>query len=281
MARFSLGERLDRGWSRAATELVKAFGVTVGRVLRIAPMRVAYFASLLALALAVVACSRSENVSGSAHREPPAATASVEPALGPVAEPSAAASVGPLAEPTPNAVAEPSAAAPVGPLAELASALPVIDGDALIERIRKSGNKGVIVTAFASWCDPCREELPLLQAMAAKVAKRGVPIWVVSMNEPDAVPAAKSLLDTLKVTLPAFAAAPPLQAFKVAVNPRWPGMIPASFLFDATGKLRYFWAGEVYEKELVPVVEGFLAGKHIDGTSDFGNAPGATQAGHE
>jgi hypothetical protein len=58
-------------------------------------------------------------------------------------------------------------------------------------------------------------------------------------------------------------------------------MIPASFLFDSTGKLRYFWAGEVYEKELLPVVEGFLRGKDIDGTSDFGNAPGATQAGHE
>ena len=58
-------------------------------------------------------------------------------------------------------------------------------------------------------------------------------------------------------------------------------MIPASFLFDAAGKLRYFWAGEVYEKELLPIVEGFLAGKHIDGTSDFGNAPGATQPGHE
>ncbi|MEI9949434.1 MAG: hypothetical protein WDO74_10730 [Pseudomonadota bacterium] len=50
-------------------------------------------------------------------------------------------------------------------------------------------------------------------------------------------------------------------------------MIPVSFLFDATGKLRYFWAGEVYEKELVPIVEGFAAGKHIDGVSDFGLAP--------
>jgi hypothetical protein len=54
-------------------------------------------------------------------------------------------------------------------------------------------------------------------------------------------------------------------------------MIPVSFLFDATGKLRYFWPGEVYEKELVPIVEGFVAGRHIDGTANFGLAPGATQ----
>jgi len=223
------------------------------------------------LALSLTACSRNENEGRAAAREQPAPLSVAPPG---VASPSVAA---PSASP-PSVAAS---GAPVGPLAALASPLPVIAGDELIERIRRSGNKGVIVTAFASWCDPCREELPLLEVAAPKIAKRGVPIWVVSMDEPDAVPAARALLDSLHVTLPAYAAAPPLQAFKLAVNPRWPGMIPASFLFDATGKLRYFWAGEVYEKELLPIVEGFLAGKHIDGTSDFGNAPGATQPGHE
>ncbi len=168
----------------------------------------------------------------------------------------------------------------LGPTVEAASALPVTTGEALIARIEQSGNKGVIVTAFASWCDPCREELPLMQAANAKTQARGVPVWVVAMDEPDAVPAAKALLDQLHVTLPAYAAGPTLQAFKLALNPRWPGMIPASFLIDATGKLRYFWAGEVYEKELLPIVDGFIAGKQIDGTADFGNAPGATQPGH-
>lgn len=177
-------------------------------------------------------------------------------------------------------VAAPSNEPALGPTLEAASALPITSGEALLERIKTSGNKGVIVTAFASWCDPCREELPLMQAMSAKVAPRGVPIWVVAMDEPDAVPAAKALLDELHVTLPAYAAGPTLPAFKLALNPRWPGMIPASFLIDATGTLRYFWAGEVYEKELLPIVDGFLAGKQIDGTADFGNAPGATQPGH-
>jgi hypothetical protein len=30
-------------------------------------------------------------------------------------------------------------------------------------------------------------------------------------------------------------------------------MPPASFLFDETGKLRYFWGGEAFESEIVPV----------------------------
>jgi len=182
---------------------------------------------------------------------------------------------------TPSAPADSVAA--FGPRADLAqnTALPVVDGPALIEKIRQSGHKGVVVNAWASWCDPCREELPMLARVAPKFAAQGVPIWLVSVDDPESYAAAKGVLESLHIDLPAFAAAPPLQAFKLAMTPKWPGMIPVSFLFDGTGKLRYFWAGEVYEKELTPVVEGFIAGKHIDGTSDFGLAPGATQGSHE
>ena len=162
-----------------------------------------------------------------------------------------------------------------------APALPIVDASALLQKIKGSGQRGVVVNAWASWCDPCREELPMLARVAPKLAARGVPIWLVSVDDPDGFAAAKALLDSLHITLPAFAAAPPLQDFKLGVNPHWPGMIPVSFLFDGAGKLRYFWPGEVYEKELVSIVEGFVAGKHIDGTANFGLAPGATQGpGH-
>jgi thiol-disulfide isomerase/thioredoxin len=189
---------------------------------------------------------------------------------------------------TANAQPEPAADTAVGPLAELVpsatpgSALPLVDGPTLLQKIKDSGNKGVVVNAWASWCDPCQHELPMLARVGPTLAAKGVPVWLVSVDDPGGFSDAKSLLQRLQVDLPTFGAAPPLSAFKLALNPKWPGMIPVSFLFDATGKLRYFWAGEVYEKELVPVVEGFVAGKHIDGVSDFGNAPGATRgAGHE
>ena len=154
--------------------------------------------------------------------------------------------------------------------------MPIVDGPALLQKIRDSGQKGVVVNAWASWCDSCTEELPMLARVAPHLAALGVPIWLVSVDAPEGFPAAQALLDSLHIELPRFAAEPPLQDFKRAMNPKWPGMIPVSFLFDGSGKLRYFWAGEVFEQELLPVVEGFAAGKHIDGMSDFGLAPGAT-----
>ena len=70
-----------------------------------------------------------------------------------------------------------------------------------------------------------------------------------------------------------YLAAPPLDAFKAGMSPRWPGMLPASFLFDETVKLRYFWGGEAFESEILPIVEGLLAGRPIDGESRFDLAP--------
>jgi thiol-disulfide isomerase/thioredoxin len=218
-----------------------------------------FAASFSLVVLCALACSRNQASAGRPG------VAKSEPALDLAA--------GPLAELVPSAAPAPSALP--------GSSLLVVDGPALLQKIRGSGNKGVVVNAYASWCDPCQHELPMLGRVGPQLAAKGVPIWLVSVDDPDGFSAAKTLLETLHVELPSFAAAPPLQAFKLSLNPKWPGMIPVSFLFDATGKLRYFWAGEVYEKELVPVVEGFLAGKHIDGVSDFGTAPGATQGGHE
>ncbi len=206
--------------------------------------------------LTLAACSRSQHAGQQVTR----------------AEPVSDAAFGPLTELAPSA----SAAAPSAPSAPL----PVVDGATLLQKIKNSGHKGVVVNAWASWCDPCQHELPMLNRVSAQLAAQGVPIWLVSVDDPDGFAAARALLDSLHIELPSFAAEPPLAAFKVALNPKWPGMIPVSFLFDATAKLRYFWAGEVYEKELVPVVEGFVAGKHIDGVSDFGTAPGATHGDH-
>jgi thiol-disulfide isomerase/thioredoxin len=214
-----------------------------------------YAAPFSLVLLSFAACSRNQNAGQPAPTPAPV----LDSALGPLAE----------------------LAASGAPAAAAGSPLLVVDGPSLLQKIRDSGHKGVLVNAYASWCDPCQHELPMLGRVGPQLAAKGVPIWLVSVDDPDGFSAAKRLLDSLHVDLPSFAAAPPIQAFKLAMNPKWPGMIPVSFLFDATGKLRYFWAGEVYEKELVPVVEGFLAGKHIDGVSDFGTAPGATQAGHD
>lgn len=152
-----------------------------------------------------------------------------------------------------------------------------VSGAKLLEQVRSSGYRAVIVNAWASWCGPCRREMPMLVALRTNLAPKGIGVFFVSVDEPSSRPAAVAFLQENAVPLPSYVAERPLGAFKAAVNPNWPGMLPASFLFDSTGKLRYFWGGEAFEPELLKVVDEFLAGTLVDGEARFGLIPGKVE----
>lgn len=177
--------------------------------------------------------------------------------------------------------AEPAETTPVAsgtaPEAAAGADLIEVSGAALLERVRTSGQRGVIVNAWASWCGPCRREMPMLLALQQNLAPRGIGVLLVSVDEPESQPAAIAFLQEHGAPLPSYVAERPLGPFKVALNPNWPGMLPASFLFDASGKLRYFWGGEAFENELLKVVDEFLAGTLVDGAARFGLAPGKVE----
>ena len=148
----------------------------------------------------------------------------------------------------------------------------------LIGKVRALGAKAVLVNAWATWCETCEHELPMLQSLADKFEARGVRVLLVSVDEPDAGAEVPGFLKEKSIRLPTFLAARPLGPFKAGMTPRWPGMLPATFLFDGTGKLRYFWGGEAFENEVVPIVEGLLEGIAIDGEKRFDVAPEAPRS---
>lgn len=174
----------------------------------------------------------------------------------------------PSADPqTTTPISAPKPAPPSGPIQH-------ISGPNLLKKIAASGAKGTIVNAWASWCGPCRREFPMLVALQDNLSSKGIQIIFVSVDEADGEPVALEFAKERGVSAPILVAERPLGPFKEALNPKWPGMLPATFLFDSTGKLRYFWGGPVYENELLPIIEGFLSGESIDGEANFGLSPG-------
>lgn len=147
----------------------------------------------------------------------------------------------------------------------------------LLAAIKASGKRATLVNAWASWCGPCRREVPMLQALAANLKPQGVEIVLVSVDEPKDEAKAQSFLKDNGITLKSYLVEGSVADFKAGINPNWPGMLPASFLFDRSATLVHFWGGEAFENEIVPVVENFLAGRTVDAETRYGLAPGKVE----
>src|SRR5204863_4910933 len=93
-----------------------------------------------------------------------------------------------------------------------------------------AANKGkvLLVDFWATWCVPCRKELPELTRMATRLQSKGVQLITVSADEVDKKQAASQFLAGAGVQGPAYIrVAKDDEKFINTVDPKWSGALPA------------------------------------------------------
>lgn len=96
-----------------------------------------------------------------------------------------------------------------------------------------TGLKGhvVVLNLWATWCGPCREEMPLLDAFAKRYAARGVLVVGLDENDPED-------LGEVQNVMAAFAY-PTLMAETAPTNDfHQPRVLPMTYVIDAQGVIR-------------------------------------------
>ncbi|HUN92631.1 MAG TPA: TlpA disulfide reductase family protein [Burkholderiaceae bacterium] len=88
----------------------------------------------------------------------------------------------------------------------------------------------VILTFWATWCEPCRIELPALSAYAARHAENGLRVLGFSLNEPDDIPAVRRIAAQLSFPVGLLGS-----AWAGGYGRIW--RLPASFTIDRQGRL--------------------------------------------
>lgn len=97
--------------------------------------------------------------------------------------------------------------------------------------------KVVVLNLWATWCGPCREEMPLLDAFYKKNRNRGVVLLGLDEDDPDNLAKVRAVMDAFSY--------PALMAQTATVNGyRMPRVLPVTYVIDQHGVIRAkFWAG--------------------------------------
>lgn len=175
-----------------------------------------------------------------------------------------------------SATAERNTASPVRGSTEQGDLLRHVDAQSLFSIVRGLNQKGVVLNVWATWCGPCRDELPMLSKLAKAYQGRGVVVLPLSVDDEESEGKIASALREFGFAPPYYIAKPPLSDMKAALHRDWPGNIPVTFLFDGTARRRFFFNTEVYEEELRPKLDALLNGTLTDGETSHGLIPGLT-----
>lgn len=122
------------------------------------------------------------------------------------------------------------------------------DGESVtLDRYR---GRAVLLNLWATWCPPCRAEMPFLQALSERYGDAGLAVVGISVDDPGARPALEAFLGQVGVD------------YDILLDPGMGSMdrlgvlgLPATFLADTAGTVTLVRMGPVSEADTV-----FLAG---------------------
>ena len=106
--------------------------------------------------------------------------------------------------------------------------------------LAKERGKVVLLNIWATWCHPCRQEIPELQAMHTRYAARGLELIGVSVDADGSDDAIRSFMTDFKMTFPIWRDPDErVSTTFLAIG------VPATFLIDRNGVLRWRKTGPI------------------------------------
>lgn len=140
-----------------------------------------------------------------------------------------------------------------------AADLKPVDEPGYAKLVAASKGKVTLINFWATYCVPCRKEMPQLVALEARLRAKGFQLVTVSADESEQLGAAKLFLDKVKLVTPAYIRkAKDDDKFIGLIDPKWDGALPASFLYDRQGRKVKSFFGEVDLKMVTAAIEKLL-----------------------
>ncbi len=142
-------------------------------------------------------------------------------------------------------------------VSEVSSASELLDAKLLTadnqsQTVRQHLKKYTLINFWASWCGPCRREMPLFQAVYKQRQADGFQIIGVAVDDPSKT---TEMLDSMGITYPIlYAEQTGMKLMELSGNEL--GAMPYSLLVDNNGVVIDQKLGEIHEPQLIAWSQG-------------------------
>jgi thiol-disulfide isomerase/thioredoxin len=114
---------------------------------------------------------------------------------------------------------------------------PLVDLQGYQKILRQYHGQPLLVTFWATWCEPCRDEYPMLNELTKQYAPQGLKVVGIDMDQDGDLILMRRFLARYKPVFPNYRKSKGEdRAFSNAVMPGWSGALPASFFYARDGR---------------------------------------------
>lgn len=123
--------------------------------------------------------------------------------------------------------------------------LPPIDLAAYNGLVANSRGKALMVTFWATWCEPCRDEFPRIEELAKKYRSQGLTVIGVNLDEGSNANLARQFLTQAHADFPNFRVKQGIDFdnFYQGVRPDWQGTMPQTIFYGRDGHVARYLVG--------------------------------------
>jgi thiol-disulfide isomerase/thioredoxin len=122
---------------------------------------------------------------------------------------------------------------------------PIVDLAGYQQILAKYHGKPLVVNFWATWCEPCRDEYPLIVELANQFKVQGVSVIGINMDDDSDMNLVRRFIARTQPHFPNYRQKPgiDLDAFYQGVNPAWKGTMPQTIFYTRDGRIGGYFLG--------------------------------------
>src|SRR5271154_1903982 len=149
---------------------------------------------------------------------------------------------------------------------------PLVDLAGYQQLLAKYKGRPLVVNFWATWCEPCRDEYPMIVELAKQFKPEGVEVVGVDMDDESDMNLVRRFIARMQPPFLNYRQKPgiDLDKFYDGVNPQWKGTMPQTMFYGKDGSVVGFFLGSRPRPQFEQAFRATLGGPASTGTTGGG-----------